>query len=130
MVIAMRAAHFVSWGPLSAQDMGLVWLRHCMCSQKKEITHLFRKSLCIRMRISSLTRKLGSPSIYVSLFASSSVSGVLCHNDSGQGHLELIKGSKSAHSTRLLPIFVWRMTGSVIIIESLILVIYRANLEI
>src|ERR1700680_5225464 len=60
MVIAMRAAHFVSWGPLSAQDMGLVWLRHCMCSQKKEITHLFRKSLCIRMRISSLTSKLDS----------------------------------------------------------------------
>src|SRR5229473_138527 len=60
MVIAMRAAHFVSWGPLSAQDMGLVWLRHFMCSHKKEITHLFRKSLCIRMRISSLTRKLDS----------------------------------------------------------------------
>jgi hypothetical protein len=31
-----------------------------MCSQKKEITHLFRKSLCIRMRILSLTRKLDS----------------------------------------------------------------------
>src|ERR1700730_14378325 len=60
MVITMRAAPFVSWGPLSAQDMGLVWLRHFMCSQKKEITHLFRKSLCIRMRISSLTSKLDS----------------------------------------------------------------------
>jgi hypothetical protein len=31
-----------------------------MRSQKKEITHLFSKSLCIRMRISSLTRNLDS----------------------------------------------------------------------
>ena len=60
MVIAMQAAHFVSWGPPSAQGMGLVWLRHSMRSQKKEITSLFRKSLCVSMRISSLTRKLDS----------------------------------------------------------------------
>jgi hypothetical protein len=31
-----------------------------MRSQKKEITHLLNKSLCIRMRISSLTRNLDS----------------------------------------------------------------------
>ena len=60
MVIAMQEAHFVSWAPPSAQDMELVWLGHFMRSQKKEITHLFSKSLCIRMRISSLTRKLDS----------------------------------------------------------------------
>ena len=57
MVMATQEAHFVLWGPPSAQDMELVWLRHFMRSQKKEITHLFSKSLCIRMRISSLTRK-------------------------------------------------------------------------
>src|SRR5260221_13054353 len=60
MEVARRAAQFVALGALSGQDMGLVWLRHFTGSQKKEITHLFRKSLCIRMRISSLTRKLDS----------------------------------------------------------------------
>ena len=60
MVMAMQEAHFVSWGPPSAQDMELVWLRHFMRGQKKQITDLFSKSLCIRMRISSLTRKLHS----------------------------------------------------------------------
>ena len=58
MVMAMQEAHFVSWGPPLAQDMELVWLRRFMRSQKKQITHLFSKSLCIRMRISSLTRNL------------------------------------------------------------------------
>jgi hypothetical protein len=38
-----------------------------MRSQKKEITHLFSKSLCIRMRISSLTRKHDSKQNLVGL---------------------------------------------------------------
>jgi len=60
MVMAMQEAHFVSWGPPSAQDMEPVWLQRFMRSQKKQIIHLFSKSLCIKMRISSLTRTLHS----------------------------------------------------------------------
>ena len=67
MVIAMQEAHFVSWGPPLAQDMELVWLRHFMRNQRKEITHLLNKSLCIRMRVLSLTRKLDSKRTLVGL---------------------------------------------------------------
>jgi hypothetical protein len=56
MVIAMQAVHCVSWEPLSGQDMGLVWRPQSMHNHKKVITSLFRESLCVRMRISSLVR--------------------------------------------------------------------------
>ena len=56
MVIAMQAVHCVSWEPLSGQDMGLVWRPQSMHNRKKVITSLFRESLCVRMRISSLVR--------------------------------------------------------------------------
>src|ERR1700693_3503354 len=52
----MQAAHCVSWEPLSEQDMGLVWRPQSMHNHKKVITSLFRESLCVRMRISSLVR--------------------------------------------------------------------------
>jgi hypothetical protein len=38
-----------------------------MRNQRKEITHLLNKSLCIRMRVSSLTRKLDSKRTLVGL---------------------------------------------------------------
>src|ERR1035438_1965766 len=56
MVTAMQAVHCVSWEPLSGQVMRLVWRPQSMHNHKKEITSLFRKSLCVRMRISSLVR--------------------------------------------------------------------------
>src|ERR1700688_4864964 len=56
MAIATQAVHCVSWEPLSGQDMGLVWRPQSMHSHKKVITSLFRESLCVRMRISSLVR--------------------------------------------------------------------------
>src|SRR5229473_5634822 len=56
MVIAMQAVHCVSWEPLSGQDMRLVWRPQSTHNHKKLITSLFRESLCVRMRISSLVR--------------------------------------------------------------------------
>ena len=47
-------------------------------SQKKQITDLFSKSLCIRMRISSLTRKLHGKRNVFDTFISSETSQALC----------------------------------------------------
>ena len=56
MVIATLAVHCVSWEPLSGQDMRLVWRAQSMHNHEKLFTSLFRESLCVRMRISSLVR--------------------------------------------------------------------------
>ena len=56
MVTVMQAVHCVSWEPLSGQDMRLVWRRRSMRNHKEVSTSLFRKSLCVRMRISSLIK--------------------------------------------------------------------------
>jgi hypothetical protein len=53
MVTAMQADHCVWWEPLSGQDMQLAWRRRPMRNHKELTTSLFRKSLCVRMRISS-----------------------------------------------------------------------------
>jgi hypothetical protein len=60
MVTAMQAVHCVSWEPLSGQDMRLVWRPQSMRNHKEVSTSLFRKSLCVRMRISRLINNHGS----------------------------------------------------------------------
>src|ERR1700730_3061524 len=63
MVTAMQAVHCVSWEPLSGQDMRLVWQRRSTRNHKEMSTSLFRKSLCVRMRISSL---INNPTLAIS----------------------------------------------------------------
>src|ERR1700680_271672 len=60
MVTAMQAVYCVSWEPLSGQDMRLVWRQRSMRNHNEVSTSLFRKSLCVRMRISSLMNNHGT----------------------------------------------------------------------
>src|ERR1700676_3321369 len=60
MVTAMQAVHCVSWEPLSGQDMRLAWQRRSMHNHQEVSTTLFRKSLCVRMRISSSMNNHGT----------------------------------------------------------------------
>jgi hypothetical protein len=63
MVTVMQAVQCVSWEPLSGQDMRLVWRRRSIRNHKEVSTSLFRKSLRVRMRISSL---INNPTLAIS----------------------------------------------------------------